>query len=145
MVNTVNVSSYDGSPPESLTSEGRHYIDKDPLYTLQALESALEAGEGSLELWTRECVKDVRDRLDLDMSDLLTLFRVISAGNATYLKSEWCIQKINGPWAACDSYSIKREEWIKHANKYMNIEYYIKFAINKSGKLLLIVSCHISK
>lgn len=145
MVNTKNVSAYEGAPPAPPLGEGRHYIENGPIYDLQSIEKALELGESSLNLWTRECVKDVRDKLELDMADLFSLFQVISTGNATYLKSEWCIQKSNGPWAACDSYSITREEWIKYAKKYMDITYYIKFAINKSGKLLLTISCHTSK
>jgi hypothetical protein len=109
---------------------------------LDDLSSVLDLGENSLKLWTRDAVKDVRDKLELDMNDLIELLRLISTGKAAYLKSEWCVQKPTGPWAACDSYRIQREEWIKHANKYMSIEYYVKFAIGKTGKLLLIISCH---
>lgn len=145
MVNNKNVSAYEGPPTASPSSKDRHYIEDGPIYELQSIEKVLELGESGLFLWTKECIKDVRDRLELEMSDLLSLFQIISSGNATYLKSEWCIQKPNGSWAACDSYSIKREEWIKYAHKYMDITYYIKFAINKSGKLLLTISCHTSK
>lgn len=145
MVNNKNRSAYEGSPPAFPSSEHRHYIENGPIYELQSIAKALESGENSLILWTRECIKDVQDKLELEMSDLLPLFQMITTGDATYLKSEWCIQKPNGSWAACDSYNVTREEWIKYAKKYMDITYYIKFAISKSGKLLLTISCHTSK
>lgn len=145
MVNNKNVSAYEESPPAFPSSEHRHYIENGPIYDLQSIEKALKSGESSLHLWTKECVEDVQNRLELEMSDLLSLFQLIVTGKAHYLKSEWCIQKSNGPWAACDSYNVTREEWIKYAKKYMDITYYIKFAISKSGKLLLTISCHTSK
>ena len=50
--------------------------------------------------------------------------------------------KPSGPWAACDAYQLWHNEWVQAAYKEMCFEYYIKFAIGKSGKLLLLVSCH---
>ena len=58
--------------------------------------------------------------------------------------SEWCVAKPGGSWAACDSYQVIRSEWVENAHKNMQFEYYVKFAIGKSGDLILIVSCHLS-
>lgn len=142
MVNTVNVSAYKGTPPQEPSVDGRHYIEGGPIYSLEDLESLLDQGENLLRLWTKDCVKDVQNLFDGDLSGVLELLKTIAADKARYLKSEWCVQKPTGPWAACDSYQILREEWIQHAHKYMSIEYYVKFAIGKTGSLLLVISCH---
>lgn len=62
-----------------------------------------------------------------------------------YVNSQWCVQKPTGPWAACDGYRLFRDEWVEYAHKEMRYEYYVKFAIGKTGKLLLLVSCHLSR
>jgi hypothetical protein len=43
---------------------------------------------------------------------------------------------------AADAYSLRRSEWVAAARKDMLIEYFVKFAIGRSGSLVLIVSCH---
>ena len=142
MVNNTNISAYKGTPPASFQGDNRHYIERGPIYRPQEIKNALHNGETALNLWTRKCVKDVQTRLELDMSDVLALLKIISNGKGTYLKSEWCVQKPTGPWAACDGYTVVREEWRDNLKRYDDVRYYVKFAINKSGKLLLIVSCH---
>ena len=90
--------------------------------------------------WTKDCKNDLQKHT-LDISDARQLVHeAITSGQ--YLNSQWCVQKPTGPWAACDGYRLFRDEWIEYAHKYMRIEYYIKFAIGKTGKLLLLVSCH---
>ncbi|MCP4701743.1 MAG: hypothetical protein GY862_33525 [Gammaproteobacteria bacterium] len=62
--------------------------------------------------------------------------------NRDYRNSEWCE---NGKgWAACDAYALICDEYIEHVNKIFRMEYFFKFAIGKSGVLLLIVSFHLS-
>jgi hypothetical protein len=96
----------------------------------------------SVIAWTKDCRKDLQ-RLELDNDDLVKLI-MTAVKNGKYLNSQWCEQKTNGPWAACDSYRIIQEEWNDNSKKYYLYEYYIKFAINKSGKCLFTVSCHLS-
>jgi len=60
-----------------------------------------------------------------------------------FLGAQWCVQRANGPWAACDAYSLVRREQISHAHQVMDIAYYIKLAMAKTGKRLLVVSCHL--
>ena len=91
--------------------------------------------------WTRKCGGDIR-YLGFSLEDVAELIRV-GLDEGRFLGSEWCEQGKNGPWAACDAYEVLRSEWSDVAHKKMPIEYYIKFAINGKGSLLLIVSCHL--
>ena len=45
--------------------------------------------------------------------------------------------------AACDAYSIRRLEVIPATSKAMPVGYFLKFAIGKTGCLVLMVSCHV--
>lgn len=139
--NTTNVSAYSGQPPSEAGSK-RIHIEGGPLYAVTDVLALLDAGDEQTVLWTRKCVADVQ-QLAYGISDIRALLKQALTGGQ-YLKSEWCVQKPTGPWAACDSYRLQRIEWIEHAHKEMHIEYYVKFAIGKTGKLLLLVSCHIS-
>ena len=53
------------------------------------------------------------------------------------------INGLHGPWAACDAYVLVRTEHLPHLRKDMECEYYIKFAIGKTGTVLLLASCHL--
>lgn len=59
-----------------------------------------------------------------------------------YIDSEWC-ENGKGAWAACDAYSIKRLETALASGKSMTVEYFVKFAVSKTGQLVLLVSCHV--
>lgn len=140
--NVINVSAYEASPPSGVV-DGRINIVGGPLYPAEGVIALLEAGENSAILWTRQCIHDVQ-QLAFDIEDVRLLIKqAVTQGR--YLNSEWCVQKPVGPWAACDAYRLFRDEWVENARKEMRHEYYIKFAIAKTGKLLLIVSCHLSR
>lgn len=143
MVNNVtNVSSYKGLPPTK-AGNNRHYISGGPLYPVESILTLLDAGESATILWTRQCINDVQ-QLAFDIVDLQKLIKeAITQGQ--YVNSEWCVQQPTGPWAACDGYRLCRNEWVEYAHKEMRCEYYVKFAIGKTGKLLLLVSCHLSR
>lgn len=137
--NAINVSAYQGKPPSEETSN-RIYIDGGPLYDVSDVLSLIDLGDTHTTVWTSKGRIDVQ-KLAYEISDVRELLKhAIQYGK--YNKSEWCLQKPTGPWAACDGYVVKRNEWIPHAHKDMCIEYYVKFAIGKTGKLLLLVSCH---
>lgn len=139
--NVINVSAYQGKPP-SAEGDERVYISGGPLYLVKDVEALLDAGENHTIFWTRQCKNDIQ-QLAYDISDVQQLIKqAITQGQ--YLNSEWCVQKPTGPWAACDSYRLFRDEWVEYAYKEIRYEYYIKFAIGKTGKLLLLVSCHLS-
>ena len=132
MVNFIVVSEYSGGP----TPGDRVKIGGGPLYPLERVQ-ALASKPGGLLLWTRKCVRDAAN-LTWDADDVASVISALTPGD--YKDSEWCD---NGrAWAACDAYTIRRWEWVETARKELNIEYFLKFAIGKTGALVLMVSCH---
>ena len=140
--NNINLSAYEGAPP-SVVSQGRRYIGREPLYDEQKVLALVEKGEQVLIPWTRKCNADLQ-RFSMDHGDALELVRE-AVTHGKYRNSEWSEQKPSGPWAACDAYQLRRREWVEAAHKHFFYEYYVKFAIGKTGKLLLLVSCHSSE
>ena len=139
MVSTMIVSRYVGTLPEIDRSDRK--ISDGPLYLADEVLMLLEI-EQTVVPWTRKCTADVQN-LALDGDDLTDLLReAVSGGRFT--GSEWCQQAPNGPWAACDAYSLIRSEWVDVAGREMRMEYYFKLAIGRTGKILLLVSCHLS-
>ena len=141
MVNNRNVSAYQGKPPTKL-ADTRIYIKDGPIYS-KADILALLTDESKTIFWTRKCSVEAQ-KLAFDIADAQELVK-LAITKGIYKKSEWCVQKPTGPWAACDSYVVFRNEWLGYARKEIRCEYYVKFAIAKSGKLLLLVSCHMSQ
>ena len=132
MVNFIVVSEYSGGP----TPGDRVKIGGGPLYPLERVQ-ALASKPGGLLLWTRKCVRDVAN-LTWDADDVASVISALIPGDLK--DSEWCD---NGrAWAACDAYTIRRREWVETARKELTIEYFLKFAIGKTGPLVLMVSCH---
>lgn len=142
MVNTCIVSRYG----ESLPKGGRfgRKIAGGPLYPAdEVLE--LIGGDGSevIRAWARKCGEDLQ-KWSLDADDVRELLEV-ALRSGRFIGSEWCVQRPNGPWAACDAYSLVRREWVAAARREMDLEYYLKFAIARTGAVLLLVSCHPSE
>jgi hypothetical protein len=143
MVNNMNVSGYTGTLPAS-RERADLKIPGGPIYKAQEVLSILDnKGSSALKAWTQKCIKDLQ-KYALDTDDAEEFIR-IALRNGQFLGSEWCEQKPSGPWAACDAYRVFRREELKAAHKEMDFEYYIKFAIGKTGQLLLLVSCHPSE
>jgi hypothetical protein len=140
MVNTTIVSRHQATPPQS--EKANRTIRGGPLYPpADAMRLLADEGSGAVSAWTRKATADLQ-KLSLDGDDLVRLIEdALSQGR--YLGSEWCVQRPNGPWAACDAYSLLRREWNQNARKELPVEYYVKFAIAKTGKVLLLVSCHL--
>ncbi|MEM5528246.1 hypothetical protein WN093_05390 [Gammaproteobacteria bacterium AS21] len=137
----MNVSAYEGLPPSEVGVVS-YYISDGPLYSLTDVLALLDTGESSTILWTRKCKNDVQ-QLSYEIADVQKLIKqAVTQGR--YINSQWCRQQPTGPWAACDSYRLSRDEWVEYAYKEMRYKYYVKFAIGKTGKLLLLVSCHLS-
>ena len=137
MVTFKNLSAFAGVPP--LEGENRK-IAGGPLYSLAEIQ-ALSAQAGAVLFWTRNCIKDAAD-LGLDTEDAGGLLRELVASD--YRDSEWCENGKAG-WVAADAYRLKRQEFIVAAGKWMSMEYYLKFAKGKTGKLVLMVSCHLPR
>jgi hypothetical protein len=134
MVNFFVVSEYILTTP---SKGGGEKIPNGPLYELNRVHSIIDLGTG-LTLWTKGAVSNVRD-LGWDNSDVIKL--ILRLRGKHYIDSEWC-DNGKGALAACDAYSIKIEEWNVVTQKNMLIEYYIKFAINKLGNMIMTISCH---
>lgn len=134
MVTAVIVSEYSSTSPH-----GGEKISGGPLYELDRVKSIVRGGTG-LTLWTRACVNDVRE-LGWDATDVIEL--VLRLRHQDYIDSEWC-ENGRGAFAACDAYAVRVKEWVETANKEMLIAYFVKFAINKLGTMVMTVSCHTS-
>ena len=140
MVSGMIVSRHVGILPETDRSDRK--ISAVPLYPAKEVLKLLKTTQ-AVHLWTKKCIADVQ-RLALDGDNLNDLLQeAVSSGRFT--GSEWCQQRPDGPWAACDAYSLIRSEWIEVARKEIRMEYYLKLAVAKTGKILLLVSCHLSQ
>lgn len=141
MVNTRIVSRFQGPPPVPEQGADRR-IPGGPLYPKADVLALLdrEVVEAVKPL-TDKCLREV-ENLAFDKKDLVTLIRqAVTSGH--FRNSEWCqLNARQNTWAASDAYSLIREEWMEAAHRDMDIEYYLKFAIGITGKLLILVSCH---
>jgi hypothetical protein len=140
MVRRTIVSQFQSDPP---VSGGTRVISGGPLYRADEVLSLLEHPKTTTTLWSQKCRADVA-KLDFETSDVAVLIgQALKTG--AFLNSEWCTSKPDGPWAACDAYVIKRTEWIQYARKELDVTYYIKFCIGKTGAILLVASCHLEE
>lgn len=138
MVKNIICSQFAGPPPPDAQIRT---IPSGPLYPpSEVLKLIKQISEDDVIAWTEKCILDLQS-LNLDARDLMELV-TIAVTRGRFRKSKWCIQSQNGPWAACDAYSIVRKEFIEKAYREMDIEYYLKFAISLNGAVLLIISCH---
>lgn len=136
MVNSRIVSRYQGRGPSN--DNNRIIRTKEPLYPIEDILEILE--EGKAVAWSKGCVRDMQ-KWEFDIDDCKSLIRdAIRFGQ--YVNSQWCQGKEDGPWAACDSYSISRREANRNGQGEQYYEYYVKFAIATNGTVLLMVSCH---
>jgi hypothetical protein len=138
MVTFNVVSEYSQDPPTQLGLRQKIALGR-PLYELDRVKGIIKCGSGLL-LWTKNCVSNV-DGLGWNNTDVIDL--ILKLQHEDYIDSEWC-DNGKGALAACDAYSIECVEWIATANKNMRIEYFLKFAINRLGTMVLTISCHTS-
>lgn len=136
MVNKFIVSEYSSRPP---TESGRVKIAGGPLYDLTRVQTIIE-DENRLLTWTEKCRKDVFKLFDDDLAEVAGLIQCLKSSN--YIDSEWCENGRNAI-AACDAYSIRRLELIPATGRSMPVGYFLKFAVGKTGALVLMVSCHV--
>jgi len=146
MVNTRIISRFTGppGPPGAQDPEASRGIGCGPLYPVEEVLALLH-GSGSQAICpcTKDCIDDLQ-KWSLDTNDVFALVMLaLHAGR--YIGSEWCVQKPNGPWAACDAYSVRRSEPLPAARGEIEVEYYLKFAISGTGLNLLLISCHPSE
>jgi hypothetical protein len=128
-----NLSAYNGSPPNA--GEDRKIAG--PLYSLARIQALTETEDG-VQLWTTKCRRDAAN-LTLAPADVGSMIRELEEQN--YRDSEWC-DNGKGFWAACDAYTLTRDEYLANAGRQFRMTYFLKFAESRTGKLVLIVSCH---
>ena len=141
MVTRYNISLYQGEPPKDGATDRERKIGG-KLYSREDVE-ALIKDPTAIRFWTPKCQRDAA-KLNLDENGATDLLRD-ALRHGKHLPAEWCEQRPDGPWAACDVYVLRRKEWNDAARREMDCEYYLKFAISKTGKLLLMASCHLSE
>lgn len=137
MVKIIVVSEYSSNPPDVLGT-GRNKIGGGPRYDLVRIQ-ALVQDENQLVAWTEKCRKDVRKWFDDDLQRVANLIGSLRASD--YIDSEWC-ENGKGAIAACDAYSVRRTETAPATGQKLQMEYFLKFAVSKTGTLMLLVSCH---
>lgn len=132
------ISRYKECPPtEQAWANNSRTISCGPLYAPSVVQALLTPE--NIKLMTRKAVTDVA-ALGLDAEDVAVLLQQ-ALREGKYLTSEWT--KISEKvCAACDAYRITRTEEID--DRHLDIAYYIKFAVNDQGALVLVVSCHLS-
>lgn len=136
MVLLRNLSAYNGEPP----GDGKlRKIAGGPLYDLARIK-ALTKLPDAVNLWTAKARRDVAN-LGLEPADVGGMIRQLTERD--YRDSEWC-ENGKGSCAACDAYEFTRDEYVEHAGKSYRMMYFLKFAESRTGKLVLIVSCHTS-
>lgn len=142
MVSSLNLSLYSGSPPEN--TDGDLKISDGPLYDKVSVMNILnELGADSINVVTRKANRDIQ-RHDLDIDDGVLKLLKLALSRGKYLNSQWCEHGRGNTWSACDAYSVIESKWNDYMHDYLDTKWYIKFAIGKTGKLILIVSCHSS-
>ena len=134
MVTFKNLSAYEGEPPGDGKSRK---ITGGSLYGLAEIQ-AIAATPGAINFWTAKCRRDAAN-LTLDAADVGLMLQELT--ELDYRDSEWC-DNGKGAWAACDAYALRRVEYVETAGKSFRMEFFLKFALSKTGKLVLMVSCH---
>lgn len=143
MVSRKNISGrQDLTPPAEGAKGSALKIDGGPLYDPTDVLRVLDSGTKAISLWTADCNYEVSIKLEWDMSNVHALIG-LALKRGVFKGSEWCHQSGDGPIAACDAYRVSQQEWVKTAKKEMTVSYFVKFAISKTGMLLLVVSCHV--
>ncbi len=136
--NRPNVSRYPGVPPPASGDSVSRQIAGGPIYPVPEVVALAE--RAAILFWTGGAARDTQKwAIDTDGASELLLDAVNSG---RFLGAEWCEQKTSGPWAACDAYTVTRREWNRAAHKHLYCTYYIKFAIGKTGQILLMASIH---
>ena len=115
-----------------------------PLYEAGDVLGLLDSNPPVVEAWTQRCRLDVLN-WKLKEKDVCELVKVAVESLDQFHDSEWCLQEANGPWAACDAYTVKCWKWRPHVRIKPDMDLYVKFAIARTSRKLLLVSCHPSK
>ena len=140
MVKIFILSAYSTNSPNQLGT-GQIKIEGGPLYDLVRVQTLVDDPD-AINFITDKCRRDLHNLFDSDTEQVAALIQALDTQD--YIDSEWCENGKSGV-AACDAYSISRAEVIPATGKATTLEYFLKFAIGKTGQLVLMVSCHLSR
>lgn len=141
--NNINLSIYNRGQPPGL---GRsRYIDG-PIYGKTDAKNLALAHQQ--ELSTVESRNHAQD-MGLSASQISDLL-VLAIDSGFYHTSEWCIQSVvkaknKAFWVATDVYLVTRVETDHKTGNEVVRDYYLKFGISRSGKMILFISNHLER
>ncbi len=133
------ISEYSQDPPTQSDQRLKIVLGR-PLYELARVQ-ALAANSDHIKAVTQKCLQDIETLFAGEYDDVASLIRGIHPND--YRDSEWC-ESGRGSVAACDAYVVRRVEENPSSGQQMSVTYFLKFAIGKTGQLVLMVSCHLS-
>jgi hypothetical protein len=141
MVSVRIISRFSSGFSVDKLNPGNRKIAGDGLYPSDELLEILKHSE-TVSLMTRDAAKDVK-RLGIKEEGVAVLLRqALKVGQ--YTGSEWA--SINEKTcAACDVYRLQRTETVEETGYECSVEYYLKFAIGKTGQIVMVISCHLSQ
>ena len=139
MITFVVISEYSQDPPTQTGLRVKIAVGRS-LYALDRVQAL--AGNGQrIKAVTQKCLQDVETLFAGEYDDVASLIRAIRPHD--YRDSEWC-DCGKGSVAACDAYVVHRVEVAPGSGQQVSVTYFLKFAISKTGQLVLMVSCHLS-
>lgn len=139
MITFVVISEYSQDPPTQTGLRVKIAVGRS-LYALERVQAL--AGNGQrIKAVTQKCLQDVETLFAGEYDDVASLIRAIRPHD--YRDSEWC-DCGKGSVAACDAYVVHRVEVAPGSGQQVSVTYFLKFAISKTGQLVLMVSCHLS-
>ncbi|THB63506.1 MAG: hypothetical protein D6B27_12110 [Gammaproteobacteria bacterium] len=136
------VSKYTESPPLSNKATDKERFIRNSGNPIYSKDEVIEAIRSNAKIapYTERCINNL-SILNLEIKDMPELLmKVVNSGE--HINSQWCLNTKGTTWAASDSYVYRYEHYIEHIHKYLPCEYYVKFAIGKTGNIILLVQIH---
>lgn len=136
MVNTQNRLP----PSRPRPTDAERKIADGPCLDLAAVQQLTrKLGHKAVSVVTEDGLGEMVD-YRMDNSDLADLILALKKSN--YVGSEWCKYSPMSPWFEADSYRIRQAEKLPSEKDKTMCSYYLKFALNKLGSVVLFFSVH---
>lgn len=122
-------------------TRGSRKIGREPLIDLARLQQAIATGALD-DVWvgTEKAENNLED-LSWTVGDLLDCIACLATSD--HKGAEWC-EDSYGHWHPCDAYAIRYDHLGKCRVRYSDINYYLKFSLDRDGALtLVLISCHL--
>lgn len=127
-------------PSRPHPTDAERKIADGPCHDLAAVQDLVRvSGHKSVSVVTEDGLGEMVE-YRMDNSDLVDLLLALKPGN--YHDSEWCKFSPLSPWFEADSYRIRQAEKLPSERDKRLCRYYLKFAKNKLGSMILFFSVH---